>query len=81
MLRSLSSRFWQMAGSARGTLTGEKLLLQGVVDCCFMEEDGITVLTSKRTGSDLGARRSRPPAMADRSGTYGQALSRILASR
>lgn len=28
-------------------LTGEKLLLQGVVDCCFMEEDGITVLDFK----------------------------------
>ncbi len=41
MLRSLSSRFWQMAGSCKRDLTGEKLLLQGVVDCCFMEEDGI----------------------------------------
>lgn len=40
-------------------LTGEKLLLQGDVDCCFMEEDGITVLDFKtdrvRPGGEAAA--------------------------
>lgn len=70
---SLSSRFWQMGRILQEDLTGEKLLLQGVVDCCFMEEDGITVLDFKTDrGPNLGARRPRPPAMADRSKLMGR---------
>lgn len=54
-------------------LTGEKLLLQGVVDCCFMEEDGDHRSGLQNgPGSDLGARRPRPPAMAGQIQTYGR---------
>lgn len=54
-------------------LTGEKLLLQGVVDCCFMEEDGITVLDFKTDRGPTWGRGGRgPPAMADRSKLMGR---------
>lgn len=58
-------------------LAGEQILLQGVVDCCLLEPDGITVLDFKtdRIGSDGGAslaRRYGPQVRA-----YGRALERI----
>ena len=58
-------------------LDGEKVLLQGVVDCALMEEDGITVIDFKTdhvteaTLPDVAA-RYRPQVQ-----TYGEALSRI----
>jgi ATP-dependent helicase/nuclease subunit A len=56
---------------------GEKILLQGVVDCAIMEEDGIIVLdfkTDRVTDENLDLRVShyRPQVEA-----YAQALSRI----
>ena len=58
-------------------LTGEKVLLQGVVDCALMDEDGITVLDFKtdRVTEDTvldAAERYRPQVEA-----YANALSRI----
>ncbi len=58
-------------------LSGEKVLLQGVVDCAILEEDGIIVLdfkTDRVTNENLDLRIShyRPQVEA-----YAQALSRI----
>ncbi len=58
-------------------LAGEKILLQGVVDCALMEEDGITVVDFKtdRVTMDRLADRTahyRPQVMA-----YADALTRI----
>ena len=66
-------------GSAYGTgLEGEKILLQGVVDCALMEEDGITVVdfkTDRVTDETIldAAERYRPQVEA-----YADALSRIF---
>ena len=59
-------------------LRGEKLLFQGVVDCCLMEADGLTVLDFKtdrvRPGEEPdAARRYAPQVLA-----YGRALERIF---
>ena len=58
-------------------LEGEQVLLQGVVDCALLEEEGITVLdfkTDRVTEETLPevVRRYRPQVE-----TYGEALSRI----
>ncbi|MBE6959656.1 MAG: helicase-exonuclease AddAB subunit AddA [Ruminococcaceae bacterium] len=59
------------------SLQGEKILLQGVVDCALIEDDGITVVdfkTDKVTESTLQERAEqyRPQVLA-----YADALSRI----
>lgn len=58
-------------------LAGEKILLQGVVDCALLEEDGITVVdfkTDKITEANLPERIAhyRPQVLA-----YADALSRM----
>lgn len=65
-------------GSAFGDgLEGEKILLQGVVDCALMDSDGITIIdfkTDRVTEQTIDAtvERYRPQVEA-----YAQALSRI----
>ena len=61
-------------------LAGEQVLLQGVVDCALLEEDGITVIdfktdrVSEETLAEVAARYC--PQVQ----TYGEALSRIYES-
>ena len=58
---------------------GDELLLQGVVDCCIEEEDGLVIIDYKtdsvRTAEDIRSRGEhyRPQLMA-----YARALGRIL---
>ena len=59
-------------------LQGEKILLQGVVDCALMEPDGITIVdfkTDKVTPDSVhaAAERYRPQVQA-----YAEAMSRIF---
>ena len=61
-------------------LEGEQVLLQGVVDCALLEDDGITVVDFKtdyvtESTIDAVSRRYRPQVE-----TYADALSRIYAS-
>ena len=69
-------------GSAYGDgLEGEKILLQGVVDCALMEPEGMTVVdfkTDRVTEQTVAtvAERYRPQVEA-----YAQALSRIYGTR
>ena len=58
-------------------LEGEQVLLQGVVDCALLEEDGITVLDFKTdyvTEETIGPRAESYRIQVE---TYAQALSRI----
>ena len=58
-------------------LEGEQVLLQGVVDCALLEEDGITVVDFKTdhvTPETLACTVKRYQSQVQ---TYGQALSRI----
>ena len=59
-------------------LTGEKILLQGVVDCALVEPDGITVVDFKTDSvteatMEMAAQRYRPQVLA-----YADAMSRIF---
>lgn len=58
-------------------LEGEQVLLQGVVDCAILEEDGITVLdfkTDRVTEENVAATINRYRPQLE---TYAEALSRI----
>lgn len=65
-------------GSAYGDgLEGERVLLQGVVDCALLEEDGITVIdfkTDRVTDKTISSARERYRPQIE---TYAEALSRI----
>ena len=59
------------------SLAGEEVLLQGVVDCALLEEEGITILdfkTDRVTPDTLEAAVFRYRSQLD---TYGEALTRI----
>ncbi len=59
-------------------LEGEKVLLQGVVDCALLEEDGVTVLDFKSdhvTDVTVGERAESYRGQVE---AYAQALSRIF---
>jgi len=65
-------------GSSYGdNLEGEKVLLQGVVDCALLEADGITVVdfkTDRVTEDTVAARAEHYRPQVE---VYGEALSRI----
>ncbi len=58
---------------------GEELLLQGVVDCCLKEEDGLVIIDYKtdrvKTGEEIAARAAHYRGQLT---AYAAALSRIL---
>ena len=58
---------------------GEKLLLQGVVDCCLIEEDGLVIIDYKtdrvRTEEEIASRAAHYRGQLT---AYAAALSRIL---
>lgn len=77
-LREFKFSILDDAGAYGEGLQGEQVLLQGVVDCALLEEDGITILDFKSdrvTEETVGARvdQYRPQVEA-----YSQALSRIF---
>ena len=59
-------------------LAGEKLLLQGVVDCCLTEGEGLTVLDFKTDRVRPGGEAAAAARYAVQVQTYGRALSRIF---
>ena len=65
----------------KAELAGERVLLQGVVDCALLEEDGITVVdfktdkVTKETVKTVAARYSEQVR------TYAEALNRIYGKR
>ncbi len=62
-------------------LEGEQVLLQGVVDCALLEEDGITILdfkTDRVTEETLAAAADRYRLQVN---TYADALSRIYRTK
>ncbi len=58
-------------------LEGEQVLLQGVVDCALLEEDGITILDFKTDYVTEDTVTARAEHYRPQVQTYGEALSRI----
>ena len=58
-------------------LAGEKILLQGVVDCALIEDDGITVVDFKTDNIDNGNLKQLLQKYSEQVLTYASALERI----
>lgn len=77
VLREFKFTILNDGSEADPSLAGEQILLQGVVDCALVEDDGITVLDFKTdhvtpNSIDLAAERYRPQVQS-----YAKALTRI----
>lgn len=59
-------------------LRGEKLLLQGVTDCCLVEEDGLTILDFKSDRIAKGEEARRAEYYRGQLDAYSRALGRIF---
>lgn len=57
---------------------GEQLMLQGVVDCLLVEEDGLTVMDFKTDAVQPGQERERAERYRPQLEAYGVALARIF---
>ena len=78
VLREFKFSILTEAGELNPALAGEQFLLQGVVDCCLMEEDGMTVLDFKTDRVEPGREGVRAAAYGPQVRTYGRALTRIF---
>ena len=65
------------AGDYLPSLEGEEVLLQGVVDCWFVDERGITVLDFKSDRILPGQEEERAQSYAPQLSAYSRALERI----
>lgn len=59
-------------------LEGESILLQGVVDCCLMEDDGMTILDFKTDRVRPGGEAQAAARYAPQVQAYGRAMQRIF---
>lgn len=74
-------RFLLLADAAdyfSGTAADDRVLLQGVVDCCFEEDGGITVVDYKTDRVDAAQVPARAAAYRGQLRTYAKALQRIF---
>lgn len=78
ILREFKFSLLQEAGELTPALAGEKFLLQGVVDLCLTEPDGLTILDFKTDRVEKGKEQERGESYAPQVRTYGKALSRIF---
>jgi ATP-dependent helicase/nuclease subunit A len=79
VLREFKFSILEDAADYGENLTGERVLLQGVVDCALVEEDGISIVdfkTDHATQENLDQIRDRYAMQIE---TYASALSRIFA--
>ena len=77
MLREFKFSILDDAEKYAPGLTGEQVLLQGVVDCALVEDDGITIVdfkTDRVTEATVAETAARYSGQVE---TYADALSRI----
>lgn len=60
-------------------LQGEKILLQGVTDCCLIEPDGLVILDFKTDRVQAGEEAQRGAYYRGQLDAYSRALSRVFA--
>ena len=60
-------------------LAGEQVLLQGVVDCCLAEADGLTILDFKTDRVSPGGEGEAAAKYAPQVRAYGRAMGRMFA--
>ena len=59
LVREFKFSVLQDAALLGGALAGEQVLLQGVTDCCIVEDDGLTILDFKSDRVAPGQERLR----------------------
>ncbi len=59
-------------------LSGERIMLQGVTDCCLLEPDGLCVIDYKTDRVSPGGERERAEFYRGQLNAYADALSRIF---
>ena len=77
VLREFKFSLLEDGGRLDPQLTGEQILLQGVVDCCLIEPEGLTILDFKTDRVQPGREAEAAERYAPQVRAYGRALARI----
>ena len=77
VLREFKFSILDDASSYYAGVSDDKILLQGVIDCALVEEEGITVLDFKTDYITDANRSERIARYREQVNTYAKALSRI----
>lgn len=64
-----------------GVETAEPLLLQGVIDCWFQDEEGVTLIDFKSDQVSPGELEAKTKEHGNQMAVYALALQRILGQR
>lgn len=78
VVREFKFSILQDAQQLDSGFASEKVLLQGVTDCCFFEEDGLVVLDFKSDRVAPGQEAARAEYYRGQIDAYSRALSRIF---
>lgn len=78
LVREFKFSVLEDAGQYDAALAGEQLLLQGVTDCCILEEDGLVILDFKSDRIKAGEETERAEHYRGQIEAYSRALSRIF---
>ena len=78
IIREFKFSILQDASALDAAAAGDELLLQGVTDCCILEEDGLTVLDFKSDRIAPGEEQCRAEYYKGQLDAYSHALSRIF---
>ncbi len=79
LVREFKFSVLQDASILSGALRGEQVLLQGVTDCCIVEDDGLTILDFKSDRVAPGKEAERGEYYRGQLDAYSAALARIFA--
>lgn len=77
ILREFKFSILEPATLLEPDLADERVLLQGVVDCCLLEDDGLTILDFKTDRIKPGQEEAAAARYAAQVQAYGNAMSRI----
>lgn len=80
VLREFKFSLLEDGGQLDPRLAGEQILLQGVVDCCLIEPEGLTILDFKTDRVQPGREAEVAERYAPQVRAYGRALARIYRS-
>ena len=78
VIREFKFSILEDAGKYDPALKGEKLLLQGVTDCCIVEDGSLTILDFKSDHISLENQTERAEYYRGQLDAYGDALTRIF---
>ena len=78
LVREFKFSVLQDAAILNGSLRGEQVLLQGVTDCCIVEDDGLTILDFKSDRVTQGKEAERGEYYRGQLDAYSAALTRIF---